>query len=95
MTTAARSLGREEKQQLINLHELTESFGVLELMAAWQTDLIFLRFPRLSFLHVIITSASPFHRRSPRCRIGRHGAGHPALPDHRLGTGRCIEVGWI
>jgi hypothetical protein len=31
---------RKEKQQLIHLHELIESFGVRESMAAWQTDLI-------------------------------------------------------
>lgn len=43
MTMTTWSLGRKERQQLINLHELIESFGVREGMAAWQTDLIFLR----------------------------------------------------
>lgn len=56
MITAARSLEREEKQQLINLHELT----YLEFWNEWRHGKrisYYCAFPRLGFLHDITASA--------------------------------------
>lgn len=68
MIVAAWSLGRRGKQQLINLHELIESFGVLEWMAAWQTDLIFCAFKAWFPACYHITPLFSFRRLLQSCR---------------------------